>query len=60
MAVAFETSDMILTREQAEHKFPPRREERPVCVEIYKNFQPDRDLGVADAENLGSGAGGEL
>ena len=34
MAVAFETSDMILTKEQADHKFPPRTDQQPACVEI--------------------------
>ena len=31
MAVAFETSDMILSKEQAEHKFPPQRHQQPTC-----------------------------
>ena len=33
-AVAFETSDMILTKEQAKHKYPPHRDQQPACIKI--------------------------
>ena len=60
MAIAFETADMILTHDQAEHKFPPCREEQSASVEIKKNFQFNCNVGITDAENLGFGGGGEL